>query len=43
MTAVALDELDRALVRASQAGLPLTPRPYHTLAESLGVTPDEVM
>lgn len=43
MTAVALDELDRALVRASQAGLPLTPRPYHTLAEQLGVSPEEVM
>ncbi|MFZ5482606.1 MAG: AsnC family transcriptional regulator [Pseudomonadota bacterium] len=43
MNRVALDDLDRALVRASQAGLPLTARPYHALAEQLGVAPEEVM
>ena len=37
-----LDALDRALVAATQAGLPLTPRPYATLAESLGLTEAEV-
>lgn len=29
-------ELDRALVLATQAGLPLVARPYHLLAEQLG-------
>ncbi len=38
-----LDELDRRIVLATQAGLPLTPRPYHRVAEQLGVAPDEVM
>lgn len=38
-----LDATDLALVTATQAGLPLTPRPYHTIAEQLGLTPEEVM
>ncbi len=38
-----LDELDRRIVQATQAGLPLTPRPYHRVAEQLGVSADEVM
>jgi DNA-binding Lrp family transcriptional regulator len=38
-----LDAVDRLLVRATQAGLPLTPRPYHLLADQLGLTPDEVI
>lgn len=37
------DALDMALIRATQAGLPLVPRPYHAIAERLGVTADEVM
>lgn len=36
-------ELDRALVRALQGGLPRVPRPYHAVAESLGVPPEAVM
>ena len=36
------DDLDRRLVIATQAGLPLVPRPYDALAEQLGVSPDEV-
>ena len=32
-----MDEIDRALVRATQAGLPLVPRPYHAIAERLGL------
>lgn len=36
------DELDRRLIVATQAGLPLVPRPYHALAEQLGIAPDEV-
>ncbi|MBW7900794.1 MAG: Lrp/AsnC family transcriptional regulator [Rhodocyclaceae bacterium] len=37
------DDLDRRLIVATQAGLPLVPRPYHALAEQLGVTAGEVM
>ena len=40
---VALDAVDRALVLATQSGLPLVARPYHRLAEELGIAPDEVM
>jgi DNA-binding Lrp family transcriptional regulator len=38
-----LDETDRRIVQATQAGLPLTPRPYHAVAEQLGVAPDDIM
>jgi siroheme decarboxylase len=38
-----LDETDRCIIQATQAGLPLTPEPYQTLAEQLGLTADEVM
>jgi DNA-binding Lrp family transcriptional regulator len=38
-----LDETDRQLVVASQAGLPLVPRPYHAIAEQLGLSPEETM
>lgn len=37
------DEVDRRIVGATQAGLPLTPRPYHALAERLGLEPEDVM
>ncbi len=40
--AAAIDATDRALIQASQAGLPLTPRPYHTLAQQLGISAEEV-
>ncbi len=36
-------ELDRRLVLATQAGLPLDARPYDWLAKQLGVTPQQVM
>ncbi|MBL8435973.1 siroheme decarboxylase subunit beta [Zoogloea sp.] len=36
------DDLDRRLVIATQAGLPLVPRPYDLLAEQLGVSASEV-
>ena len=36
-------DFDRALVRALQAGLPRVARPYHAVAETLGVAPEEVM
>ncbi|OJW99869.1 AsnC family transcriptional regulator [Thiobacillus sp. 65-1402] len=38
-----LDDTDRRIIQATQAGLPLTPRPYHAVAEQLGVAADEVM
>jgi DNA-binding Lrp family transcriptional regulator len=39
----AIDGIDRAIVRATQAGLPLTPRPYHALALTIGIDQGEVM
>jgi len=36
-------ELDRALVRALQGGLPRVPRPYHAVADALGVAPEVVL
>ncbi len=38
-----LADLDRRIVLASQAGLPLDARPYHWLAKELGVGPELVM
>ena len=43
MTAHDLDDIDRAIVRETQAGLDLTPRPYHAIAERLGIDAAEVM
>ena len=37
------EELDRALVIATQAGLPLVPRPYGAIAEQLGESEDAVL
>lgn len=42
MTAT-LDAADRAIVRRTQAGLPFVERPYHAVAEALGLAPEEVM
>ncbi len=39
---VALDEADRRLIKATQAGLPLVSRPYDVLAEQLGTTGADV-
>ena len=38
-----IDDIDRALIVATQGGLPLVPRPYHAIAEQLGLGADEVM
>ncbi len=38
-----LDELDRQLIVATQAGLPLDPRPYEVIAIELGISADNVM
>jgi DNA-binding Lrp family transcriptional regulator len=40
---VTLDETDLAIMRATQAGLPLSPEPYQRIAEQLGLTAEEVM
>lgn len=37
-----LDDADRRLVAATQAGLPLVPRPYHAIAQQLGLAVEEV-
>lgn len=38
-----IDARDRRIILASQVGLPLVPRPYHALAERLGLAPEEVI
>ena len=38
-----IDALDRHLIQATQAGLPLTEKPYHHLAAELGIPPEDVM
>lgn len=38
-----LNETDLAIMRATQAGLPLTPQPYQTIAGQLRLTADVVM
>lgn len=43
MNTLPLDDIDRTIVRATQGGLPLTPRPYATVAEQLGLDPELVM
>jgi len=40
---IKLDELDRRIVVATQAGLPLVAEPYQQIAEELGATAEEVM
>jgi DNA-binding Lrp family transcriptional regulator len=41
--ASALDELDRRIIVATQEGLPRVSRPYHAVAEQLGISAGEVM
>lgn len=38
-----VDEIDRAIIVATQGGLPLVARPYHAIAESLQLDPEDVM
>jgi len=42
MPEACLDDLDRRLIVATQAGLPLVPRPYEAIAKGLGITAAEV-
>ena len=37
------EDVDRAIVRAAQTGLPRVPRPYHAIAETIGVAPEVVL
>lgn len=39
----AIDEMDRAIIVATQGGLPLVARPYHAIADSLTMDPEELM
>ena len=39
---MALDDFDRALIAATQGGLPLMPRPYDAVGERLGVSGQQV-
>jgi siroheme decarboxylase len=38
-----IDDTDRAIIKATQAGLPLTPQPYHDIAGQLGIDADDLM
>ncbi len=38
----ALDDLDLRLIRATQAGLPLVPRPYELVGASIGLSGEQV-
>lgn len=38
-----LDDVDLKIIRATQAGLPLTPLPYQSIAEQVGLSTDEIM
>lgn len=39
----ALDPIDRRLIAATQAGLPLARRPYHAVGAAIGLSGEEVM
>lgn len=38
-----IDAIDRDIIQATQAGLPLTLQPYHAVAAQLGLEPEDVM
>ncbi|MCK4841096.1 MAG: AsnC family transcriptional regulator [Methylococcales bacterium] len=38
-----IDKIDRQIISATQAGLPLTPQPYQTIADELGISAETVM
>lgn len=38
-----LDDVDRKIILATQDGLPFVPRPYHRVAEEIGLHPADVM
>jgi DNA-binding Lrp family transcriptional regulator len=40
---MSIDNIDRDIIQVTQAGLPLTLRPYHAVAAQLNLDPEEVM
>jgi len=38
-----IDDIDRQIIAATQAGLPLTPQPYKTIADELGISAETIM
>jgi DNA-binding Lrp family transcriptional regulator len=42
-TGIPIDPVDRAIIVATQGGLPRVPRPYHAIAQQLGLTAEDVM
>lgn len=38
-----LDAVDREIIQQTQAGLPLVSKPYHAIAEKIGITAQEVI
>lgn len=38
-----MDSIDQQIIQLTQAGLPLTSKPYHAIAQQLGISADEVM
>ena len=42
MSSDALTDIDRRLIRATQAGLPLVPRPYEAVGAALGLSGEQV-
>jgi DNA-binding Lrp family transcriptional regulator len=43
MSKTAIDDIERRLIVATQGGLPLVLRPYHAIADELGISAEEVM
>jgi DNA-binding Lrp family transcriptional regulator len=43
VTEATIDSIDRRIILATQAGLPLTRQPYHQIAAGLDLAPAEVM
>jgi DNA-binding Lrp family transcriptional regulator len=41
--AAPIDAIDRRLIKATQEGLPLTRRPYHSVGAAIGIDGEEVM
>jgi len=38
-----IDDTDRAIIKATQSGLPLMPQPYHDIANQLGIDAADLM
>ncbi|MDH3355615.1 MAG: Lrp/AsnC family transcriptional regulator [Chromatiales bacterium] len=38
-----IDAIDRRIIEETQGGLPLVPQPYHVVANTIGIEPNELM